>query len=189
VLVDIWFLHWRSPFGDLLPACFIIFSLIRHKETLESLGLRLEQSWPALYAWRFALLPCAAAVLVGCFVSGRPWYLLFRGSMYFIWCVLQQVLLNNLIYRRLRDDVGPTWGTCAVAGALFAVAHVPNPVLVPATLAWGTVATRLFERRRSVIALGLLQTLLSALLLWMTPLDVNQQFRVGPGYWHRHAMH
>jgi membrane protease YdiL (CAAX protease family) len=81
-------------------------------------------------------------------------YLLFRGAMYFIWCVLQQVLLDNLIYRRLRDDLGPAWRISIIAGSLFAIAHLPNPVLVRSTLAWGAVASRLFEKRRSVIALA-----------------------------------
>jgi hypothetical protein len=81
VLVDIWFLHWRNPLGDLLPACFILWSLIRHNETLQSLGLAPQQLWPALRAWRLVLLPCAAAVFIGCFLSGRPLYLLFRGAI------------------------------------------------------------------------------------------------------------
>ena len=188
VLLDIWLLHWRTPLGDLLPAAFIVWSIVYHRESLNSLGLSLAQLRPAMREWWIIFAVLGAAVLAGCFMSTRPFYLLFRGSMYFLWCVVQQLLLNNLIYRRLRDDLGLSWITCTVAGALFAVAHAPNPVLVPATLLWGTAATRLFETHRSIIALGLLQTLLSALLLWATPLQLNQQFRVGPGYWHHHFL-
>ena len=91
------------------------------------------------------------------------------------------MLLQNMIYRRLRAGFGATWGTWVVAGALFALAHLPNPVLVPATLVWGAVSARLFERWSSVIAIALLQTLLSGLLYWMAPLRLSHEFRVGPG--------
>ena len=66
---------------------------------------------------------------------------------------------------------------------MFAAAHIPNPILVPATFLWGTVSTRLFEARPSVPVLGVTQALLSAMLYVVTPVALNGQFRVGPGYW------
>ena len=66
---------------------------------------------------------------------------------------------------------------------MFAAAHIPNPILVPATFLWGTVSTRLFEARPSVPVLGVTQALLSAMLYVLTPVALNGQFRVGPGYW------
>jgi hypothetical protein len=184
VLIDIWFLRIRSAWWDALPAIFAIVSSIAHRETSRSLGLSVRELWGALRAWRAALLVGAVAAIAGCFLMGRPLYLLYRGGLYFLWCVLQQFLLQNMIYRRLRDAAGASWIACVIAGVLFGVTHVPNPVLVPATLAWGAVSARMFEHRPSIVALALLQTLLSALLLWLTPADLSHQFRVGPGYWH-----
>ena len=88
-----------------------------------------------------------------------------------------------MAYRRLRDGLGASWKTSGIAGAMFAAAHIPNPILVPATFLWGTVSTRLFEARPSVPVLGLTQALLSAMLYVITPVALNGQFRVGPGYW------
>jgi membrane protease YdiL (CAAX protease family) len=89
-----------------------------------------------------------------------------------------------MIYRRFRDAAGASWSASVLAGVLFGATHVPNPVLVPATLLWGAVSARMFEHRPAIVPIALLQTLLSALLLWLTPADWSHQFRVGPGYWY-----
>jgi hypothetical protein len=107
----------------------------------------------------------------------------YRWFGYACWCVLQQLLFQNMAYRRLRDGLGASWKTSGIAGVMFAAAHLPNPILVPATFLWGTVSTRMFEARPSVPVLGVTQALLSAMLYVVTPVALNGQFRVGPGYW------
>lgn len=184
VLTDIWYLRPHSAWWDALPAAFAIVSCLAHRETFGSLGLSARELLAALRAWRFPLLAAACAAIGGCFLAGRPWYLLYRGSLYFLWCILQQFLLQNMIYRRLRDAAGASWSAWVLAGVLFAATHVPNPVLATATLVWGAVSSRMFEHRPALVPIALLQTLLSALLLWLTPTDWSHQFRVGPGYWY-----
>src|ERR1022692_1884527 len=39
VLVDIWFFHSRTRWGDTLPLLFAIVSFVIHRETIWSLGL------------------------------------------------------------------------------------------------------------------------------------------------------
>jgi hypothetical protein len=183
VLADIWMLHFRTHWGDAVPAALAIASFVVHKETPGTLGLAVREFGAALYALRFAGAALVAATAVAIFLVGQPpLYQLYRGCLYLGWCWVQQLLLENMVYRRLRVAFGPAWGTFALTGALFACAHLPNPVLVPATLMWGTVAARLFEHRASVPALALAQTLLSALLYWAAPPALSHQFRVGPGY-------
>jgi hypothetical protein len=184
VLIDIWYLRPSSVWWDALPASFAIVSCIAHRETFRSLGLSARELLPALRAWGIPLLVGGAAAITGCFIEGRPRHLLYRGSLYFLWCILQQFLIQNMVYRRLRDVAGPTWSNCISTGVLFSAAHVPNPVLVPATLVWGALSARMFEQRPNIVAIALLQTFLSALLLWLTPEDWSHQFRVGPGYWY-----
>ena len=84
----------------------------------------------------------------------------------------------------MRDAAGASWSAWVLTGIFFGVTHVPNPVLAPATLVWGVVASRMFEHRPAIIPIAMLQTLLSALLLWLTPADWSHQFRIGPGYWY-----
>jgi membrane protease YdiL (CAAX protease family) len=175
-LIDIWFLHSRSAWGDLLPAVFAIVSFVAHRETLQSLGFTTRGLLAMLSGY-------AVLLLTACFLSDDPLHLLLRGCIYFAWCVLQQLLFQNLVYRRIRQSLGAGWGAAVLAGTLFASAHLPNPVLVPATLIWGTISARIFERFPNLVAIALLQTLLSSLLLWLTPLTWNHQFHIGPGYW------
>ena len=88
-----------------------------------------------------------------------------------------------MAYRRLREGLGASWKTSSIAGAMFAAAHIPNPILVPATFLWGTVSTRLFEARPSVPVLGVTQALLSAMLYVLTPVALERPVSGGPGYW------
>lgn len=180
VLGDIWFLHWRTWWGDALVGLFAAISFAAHRELC---GLGIQELRDALRAWRVVLAISAAAVIAGLFLKTHPLNLLARGGVYFAWCVLQQLLFENMIYRRIRGALGATVSAALLSGALFGAVHAPNPVLLPATLVWGTAAALLFERHPSVIAIALLQTLFSSLLIWLTPVAWNHQFRVGPGYW------
>jgi hypothetical protein len=135
-------------------------------------------------AWRWWLAGCIASLLALLWIDATTsMHVVYRWFGYACWCVFQQLLLQNMTYRRLRDGLGASWSTSSIAGVMFALAHIPNPILVPATFLWGTVSTRLFESRPSVPVLGVTQALLSAMLFLITPVALNGQFRVGPGYW------
>ena len=188
VLADIWLLHPRSVRGDAIVVAAMAVSFVAHGETMASLGLDLREARAAIRQWAVLLVACAVALfLASVLAMHRLDLLIDRGLPYFIWCLLQQLLLQNMVYRRVRMTFGPVWSSYALTGCLFAAAHLPNPVLAPATLFWGTASARFFESWRSIIALALLQTLLSSMLLWITPASLNHQFHVGPGYWRHRA--
>src|ERR1700730_4354374 len=111
VLIDIWFLHSRSAWGDLLPTVFAIVSFIAHRETLQSLGFTTRGLAGMLSGY-------AVLLLTACFFADDPLHLLLRGCIYFAWCVLQQLLFQNLVYRRIRESLGPGWSTALLAGIL-----------------------------------------------------------------------
>jgi hypothetical protein len=159
-------------------------SFVWHSESFESLGLSLRALLNAVAAWRWWLFSCAVSLGILLWIeTTTSLHAIYRWCGYACWCVLQQLLFQNMAYRRLREGLGASWKTSSIAGAMFAAAHIPNPILVPATFLWGTVSTRLFERRPSVPVLGVTQALLSAMLYVITPVALNGQFRVGPGYW------
>jgi hypothetical protein len=183
VILYIWFRPLWWSWSLLILLALVAASFVWHSETATSLGLSLQASWAAIAAWRWYLAACLTAPLFLAWWQSTPRHVIYRWFGYLCWCVLQQLLFQNMAYRRLREGLGPSWRTSAIAGALFGAAHIPNPVLVPATFLWGTVSTRMFESRRSVPVLGICQALLSALLYGLTPDALNGQFRVGPGYW------
>jgi len=183
VILYIWFRPLWWSWSLLIPLALVAASFVWHSETAASLGLSFRAAWDAIAAWRWWLVAVLVPAVLLALWQDTPRHLVYRWFGYLCWCIVQQLLLQNMAYRRLREGLGASWRTSAYAGALFGAAHMPNPVLMPATFLWGTVSTRMFEARRSVPVLGVCQALLSASLYSITPVALNGQFRVGPGYW------
>ena len=184
VIAYIWVRPLWWSWSLLIPLALVALSFVWHSESMESLGLSLRAFLGAVVAWRWYLASCALSLIVLTWLlTATSIHLIYRWCGYACWCVLQQLLFQNMAYRRLRDGMGASWKTSSIAGAMFAAAHIPNPILIPATFLWGTVSTRMFEARPSVPVLGVTQALLSAMLYVITPVALNGQFRVGPGYW------
>ena len=176
VLRGVW-----PPLGLLLVFAMAI-SFWRHRETVDSLGLGYRAFLSAMHRWRLWWLLTAA--LVAWVVLGRQdaAVLLGSGLRYGFWCILQQLAYQNMIYKRIANSIGRTWKARAIAATLFSAVHIPNPVLMPATLVWGYWSSYLFEQIPSVPALGVAQFLLSGALLRLTPANWSRGFRAGPGY-------
>lgn len=187
VVAYIWLRPLWWSWSLLIPLSLVALSFAWHSETFESLGLSARTFIGAIVAWRWYLAGCIASLLVLLWIeTTTSMHAVYRWCGYACWCVFQQLLLQNMTYRRLRSGMGASWTTSGIAGAMFAAAHLPNPILVPATFLWGTVSTRMFEARPSVPLLGLTQALLSAMLYVVTPVALNGQFHVGPAYWALH---
>jgi hypothetical protein len=183
VLFTIWCLHglWllSAAAAIVIASLGILWS---HGETPHSLGLTFPQFASAVGTWKWWL---AAALFATAILGGRQLLSIntvIRGGKYLVWCCFQQFLYQNIVYKGVRAKYGPRALTRRVSGVIFAIIHLPNPILVPATLIWGTFSSRLFEQQRSIFALGLLQMLLSNLLLWITPIQYHHGFRIGPSY-------
>ena len=134
---------------------------------------------PALRIWRVAW--AAPVVVVAGWGWGRvpDWTGGYHAMLYCIWCVMQQLLFQNMVAKRIRSAMGASWKSWLLAGSLFGVVHLPNPVLMPATVFWGALSAFLFEECPSVTALGLIHFVLSTCLFWVTPVSWNHNFRSG----------
>jgi hypothetical protein len=134
------------------------------------------------------IFPAAAALaLVSAAVAKHFGTLhpLYKGDLkhvagYVRWTLYQQFLLNDYFMPRLQRIFGST--SLAVAGILFAAAHLPNPVLTIATLVWGSVSCALFLRYRNLYMLGLAQGLLGLCIAVCVPDALHHHLRVGLGY-------
>jgi hypothetical protein len=110
---------------------------------------------------------------------------------YAIWTGVQQFLLQGLfLLRLLRVTPKPAMAALGAA-ALFAAAHLPNPILTPATLVWGTIACLLFLRYRNIYPLMMAHAILGITVAITVPGPVVRNMRVGLGYLtynaHRHG--
>lgn len=106
---------------------------------------------------------------------------------YLVWSLIQQVILQLFLMERLLLVLHRPWIAIAVASLLFAAAHLPNPLLVPATLLWGAAACWLYRRYGSLIGVAAIHFVLGACLAICVPATVNRNMRVGLGYIRYHA--
>jgi membrane protease YdiL (CAAX protease family) len=108
-----------------------------------------------------------------------------RITGYAVWSLLQQFILQNYFFMRLLRVFRPGWAL-VISASLFAVAHVPNPVLTLATLIWGLAACALFRRYRDLLSLGLAHAVFGLTLAMCIPASVHHNMRVGLGYLRYH---
>lgn len=104
--------------------------------------------------------------------------------MSLIWALLQQFLAQSFFFLRLEHLLRS--GRWAVAGAalLFSSAHIPNPVLVPVTLAGGLALSAVFRRCRNLYPLAVAHALVALSLAISIPESVLRDMRVGIAYLH-----
>lgn len=174
-----------------------------------ALGLRREEFWRSLWIAGAALVIAGASVTIASHLHslrlpepphtgfGRTDYsigyvLLFVRSYwaYALWTFIQQLLLQGFFLTRLlRILPGPKMAALA-GGALFAVAHLPNPILTITTLLWGVAACLVFLRYRNLYPLAIAHAIFGITLAITIPGPVIRNMRVGLGYityGHRHA--
>ena len=76
-----------------------------------------------------------------------------------------------------------------VAAALFAIAHLPNPLLTVVTVLWGATACLLYLRYRNLYPLMIAHAILGIAIAITVPGPVDHNMRVGLGYltYHSHS--
>ncbi|HZP24433.1 MAG TPA: CPBP family intramembrane glutamic endopeptidase [Terriglobales bacterium] len=170
---------------------YVFFVTLRSHPTAEQLGLRVSGMRRAL--WIVALAGIAAVLGVWLSVRLGTFHAVFRnyavewGFLAYIgWALVQQFILQDFILARLLQITPKRTLAVIVAGLLFAVAHVPNPLLVIATIVWGIVACALFLRYRNLYVLGLAHAILGMCIAVAVPNQWHHHMRVGLGYlrWH-----
>jgi membrane protease YdiL (CAAX protease family) len=98
------------------------------------------------------------------------------------------LLQGFFLLRLLRLTPGPRSAAFAAAG-LFALAHLPNPVLAPLTLVWGFASCLVFLRYRNLYPLAIAHAIFGITIAITVPGPIVRNMRVGLGYLrygHRH---
>lgn len=177
---DAWRLLWIG-----LAAVVILFFTLRGRRSARELGLAAPSlsAIPSILAGGLVL--CAGVVVVAALVgrgsAATPAPGVSRVWQYAVWAVLQQFLLQSFFYVRLESLLGSR-GAVAATAALFASAHVPNPVLTVATLVGGLFFCGMFRRYRSILPLGILHALLGLTIAACFSDATLHHMRVGIGY-------
>jgi membrane protease YdiL (CAAX protease family) len=142
-----------------------------------------------------ALLGAAAAILVAYQLHtlhlpvGGPMAFIQNYWAYALWACVQQLLLQGFFLPRCLGIARGQVSAALLAGVLFSLAHLPNPILTPITLIWGFAACLLFLRYRNLYPLAMAHAILGIAIAIAIPGPVDHNMRVGLGYltYHRHA--
>lgn len=174
---------------------FLAVVIWRGFESWRAMGFRgvnlLRSSWVIA----IAVLLSAGFVWLG---ERRGWMVRGHSARWFVagywgysvWALVQQVLLQDFFLgRALRLLKGRRDAAVWVAAGVFALAHLPNPILFPMTLVWGAVACAVFLRYRNIWVLAAAHALLGITLSVTMPRPLVRNMRVGLGWvrYHRNA--
>lgn len=105
----------------------------------------------------------------------------FHAIFYAIWAFEQQFILNSFFYRRFEILFGES-KAMVITAALFALVHLPNPVLVPATFVGALFFITVFRRWRNIYPLAIAHAVLGLTLAVVFPDSLMRHMRVGLGY-------
>jgi hypothetical protein len=169
---------------------FVATTWIRH-QGWQKLGMGLNGILQSLWIVGAALLLTALASFAALRLHTLhrlhgPSPLLSHIWGYVIWAVMQQFLLQSYFVPRLSTTLPGRAAPIIAASSLFALAHLPNPILTPLTLVWGIVASILFLRYRNIYTLGLAHGILGLCVAVTVPNSIHHHMRVGLGYLRYH---
>lgn len=153
----------------------------------QAMGFRAANFGRSLWIVAAALVLATAAITVAArmhtlLVPDGPLTFLATYCAYAIWTGVQQFLLQGVFLLRFLRLIPKPAVAALAASALFAAAHLPNPVLMPITFFWGLAACLLFLHYRNLYPLMLAHAILGITVAMTVPGPVDHNMRVGLGY-------
>ena len=169
--------------GTLLVTCHI-----RDRRPARDLGFRVDNLGAALRSYMvpfgiaLALL-MATGIATGSLRIGSRFFGMLAGVP--VWALLQQYMLLSFAHVRFQAALGAGWPSVLASAGMFALLHLPNPILTVACAAAGMVWARQFERSPNLLANVATHTLGSAVLANSLPPTWLKNMVVGYNYFLR----
>jgi membrane protease YdiL (CAAX protease family) len=184
ILVAVWTPQGYLNTAVTLAAAFLTLALaVRSDYSARQMGLARPFSGTSTILALGGLLVLSIAA-TGAFTRflGSPQPLPFsRAWQYAIWALLQQFILQSFMYVRLESMLGSKWAVL-VASGLFALAHLPSPLLTLLSFMGALFFCEMFRRYRNIFPLGLVHAALGLTIAASLPDHVLHHMRVGIGY-------
>lgn len=175
-----WWLQWLNRFR---------IGKLRIRK-LEEFKMTLDWSQSqAVLVWTFVSL--IGMTLLALLINPQFWQepklmdkMFERFAKYLLWGPTQQFLVQGYLTNRFEIVCKKRWLTAFMAGSLFALAHYPNPVLMPGTFILGVVGAYYFLKARNVFLIGWVHAVLATAIRYLIAYDLfDHPMRVGPGFW------
>lgn len=187
ILVVVWTPRPAQSVLYWITVAWIVVTAVLARNRSRPIGLGHKGLLPSLWIVPAAIvLFCLGAWIAESLHSLHPLYgplpLLEHVLEYGIWALIQQFILQVYVLLRLLRLGLSRPRAIVVAALMFAVAHIPNPVLTPAVLLWGMTCCWLYLRYRNLYAIALAHGILGMCLAITVPNGINHHMRVGLGY-------
>jgi membrane protease YdiL (CAAX protease family) len=189
ILAVIWTPHPLQHWLYFIALGWFIVSIILSFEGWKAMGCCVAGFWRSSWIIGVAVLLAAVATFFASTLHtlhhpGGPvqWVMAFGG--YTVWSLMQQLLLQGYFLARLLRIIPRANIAAFLAASVFALAHLPNPILTPLTLVWGLAACFLFIRSRNVYPLAIAHAIFGICVAITIPASMLHNMRVGLGYLH-----
>jgi len=169
-----------------IAAITIMVLALVDRPSLDRLGLRLPTTLGAglviMVSLGMAALMVGMVRWAGGDIPANPtWPNLHLAWQYLVWALVQEFILQSFFFTRCEELFG-SHAAVWIAATLFAVAHLPSPILTTFTLVAALFFCEMFRRYRSIYAIGMVHGLLGLTVSLTMPDSLLHHMRVGIGY-------
>lgn len=187
ILAVIWTVRPLQRWLYWTAIAWFILSIVVSFPGWKAMGCTVAGFWRSAWVVGVALVLAAAAMECASSLHTlhRPsgflqWVLAFGG--YTVWSLAQQFLMQGYFLARLIRLLPSEKLAALTAAAIFAIAHLPNPILASLTLVWGLAACLVFLKARNLWTLAMAHAIFGISVAITIPAATLHNMRVGRGY-------